>query len=385
MKNACGLLAIVISFTATSFASTIHVPQDQPTIQAGLNAAANGDFVLVAPGTYTGSGNKNLDFGGRTITLASVNGAAVTIIDCQGSGRGMLFDSGETQSASVYGFTIRNGVAPGTFPNNSGGGIYCNGGSPTIAGCVIENNSAGWGGGGIHCNNASPLILDNIIQNNTAGYAGGIGVVAGNPQIVDNTIVNNRGARFDGGGVYFRNSTSAELDGNYIAGNTCNWNGGGIFLIGSSPLITNNVILDNQASDDGGGIYCQNFSSPRIVNNTLVANSASTGGGLAARLACFPTVANTILWGDSPNEITTQAFSAVTATFCDIEGGFAGQGNINADPLFVTAGDYHLDNISPCIGAGSVVADMPGTDIDGDTRPNPPGSNPDIGADENPN
>ncbi len=385
MKRSCAAVGLCVSVVVAASAATIRVPQDQPTIQAGINAASNGDIVLVAAGTYTGTGNKNLDFGGKSIALGGENGAPVTIIDCQGSGRGLLFDSGETAQASVNGFTIRNGVAPGTFPNNSGGGIYCNGGSPTIAGCVIENNSAGWGGGGIHCNNASPVILDNIIQNNTAGYAGGIGVVAGNPQIIGNTIVSNQGARFDGGGVYLRNSTSAELDGNTIAGNFCNWNGGGVFLIGSSPLITNNVILDNQAGDDGGGIYCQNFSSPRIVNNTIAGNGATTGGAIAARLACFPTVANSILWDNSPNEITTQAFSAVAATFCDIQGGFAGQGNINADPLFVTAGDYHLDNISPCIGAGSVVADMPGVDIDGDARPNPPGSNPDIGADENPN
>ena len=74
---------------------TIRVPSDQPTIQAGLNAASHGDTVLVADGTYTGLNNKDLDFNGKAITVRSEDGPANCVIDCQDQGRGFYFHSGE--------------------------------------------------------------------------------------------------------------------------------------------------------------------------------------------------------------------------------------------------------------------------------------------------
>jgi hypothetical protein len=74
-------LATLLFTANSSSAATIRVPADAPTIQAGIDAAAAGDSVLVAPGTYTGTGNKNLDFNGKDIVLTSEAGAATTIID----------------------------------------------------------------------------------------------------------------------------------------------------------------------------------------------------------------------------------------------------------------------------------------------------------------
>ena len=105
----CLMLLVVFSAQA----AMIRVPGDYPTIQAGIDAAADGDTVLVADGIYTGAGNKNLDFKGKAITVSAENGAESTIIDCEGAGRGFYFHSRETSESVVSGFTIKNG-SPGS-------------------------------------------------------------------------------------------------------------------------------------------------------------------------------------------------------------------------------------------------------------------------------
>jgi hypothetical protein len=87
--------------------TVIHVPVDQPTIQAGINAAVNGDTVLVAPGTYL----ENINFLGKAITVASAKGPRVTIIDGNKKDSVVIFDHKETTTSVLSGFTIQNGYA----------------------------------------------------------------------------------------------------------------------------------------------------------------------------------------------------------------------------------------------------------------------------------
>jgi len=84
-------ISIFLSSITPAGAATIKVPADQPTIQAGIDAAVNGDTVLVADGTYKGEGNKGIDFKGKAITVQSQNGPGSCIIDCEGEGRGFYF------------------------------------------------------------------------------------------------------------------------------------------------------------------------------------------------------------------------------------------------------------------------------------------------------
>ena len=166
------------------------------------------------------------------------------------------------------------------------------------------------------------------------------------------------------------------IQNNQISGNSSK-SGGGIFcFFSSSPTIQNNEISGNFASFEGGGIRCDVDSSPTITNNTITGNSAERDGGGIYCYDSSPTVLNTILWNDSPDEIYLSS-SSITITYSDIQGGWGGEGNIDADPLFVDPenGDYHLQADSPCIDAGTPDG-APPDDLEG----NPRDEAPDMGA-----
>ena len=157
--------------------------------------------------------------------------------------------------------------------------------------------------------------------------------------------------------------------------------GGGIYCEDSSPTITKCTITGNTA-DYGGGIFCT-YSSPTITNCTITKNTASyDGGGIYYSYSSSPKVKNTILWGDtagSGKEISLYGGTNITVTYSDVEGGWTGTGNINANPLFVGNCNYHLKAGSPCINKGTATG-APTSDIDGDSRPQ--GAGYDIGSDE---
>ena len=138
----------------------------------------------------------------------------------------------------------------------------------------------------------------------------------------------------------------------------------------SSSTVTNCVFSGNTTRWlNGGGMYNDN-SSPAVTNCTFSGNSALFGGGMGNDTSS-PTVTNCILWEDTPNEFYNSSSSSPSVTYSDIQGGYAGTGNINADPMFVdqSNGDLHLQQGSPCVDAGDNSAPaLPTTDIDGDNR-----------------
>jgi hypothetical protein len=352
----------------------LHVPGEYPTIQDAIDAALMpGDVVVVADGTYTGPRNKNLDFGGRPITVRSENGPNTCIIDCEGDGRGFIFQNGETADSVVDGLTIRNGHVAG-----DGGGVYCYYSSPTISNCTISGNTtsaegdSGFGGG-VYCSSSSPLITNCTITDNTSDYSGGGIFCMGNcsPTIAncvisENTVSYGKGS---GGGIACYDYGSPTIVNCTISHNTVRGPygpGGGIDYNGDgNPTIINCTIMGNRSGGDVGGIGCSCRGNATITNCTIAGNTGTYWAGGIHSSFDTTAITNCIVWGNVPNDVS----GSPTVTYCAVEGGWEGQGNIDADPLFADPNDadYHLSAGSPCIDAGcncAVPEDF--ADLDGD-------------------
>ena len=207
----------MLAVAGTSLAATINVPADYTTIQDAVDAASGGDVILVAPGTYTGTGDEVVSTDGKAITIKASGTPEETIIDGEGARRVVYCSSGEGPDTIIEGFTITGGS------NSYGGGIYCSSSNPTITGCTISDNTANYSGGGIYCSGgSSPTISGCTISGNTANYGGGIHCdLNSSPTITDCTI----------------------------SGNTANY-GGGIYCSGGSdhddtPTLTDTVVCGN--------------------------------------------------------------------------------------------------------------------------------------------
>ncbi len=262
---------------------------------------------------------------------------------------------------------------------NGGGMANDEDACPTLTRVVFRANTAGDHGGGLYDNSVATLV-DVVFEENVAGDYGGGMYNTHLSTLTDVQFVANRAIY--GGGMYNATATLTLIDVTFTV-NFAIWQGGGMFNQQSSPTLINSTFTGNTASF-GGGMANLNSSSPELVNATFSANSSPSGGALY-NLDSNPLLANCILRGD-PATLILNINSTPVITYSDVQGGAAGTGNIDIDPLFVRNpspggdgtwgtpdddyGDLHLRRTSPAIDAGNNAAVPPAvtTDLGGFLR-----------------
>ena len=381
------------------YGATIDVPLDHPTIQGAINAAGSGDTIDVAPDTYF----ESIDFLGKGITLRSTAGPAVTIIDGLGAnGSVVKCVSGEGPDTVLQGFTITGGNANtggGMLNINSsptvidcifidnhagdrGGGMYNRQGSPNIIGSTFDGNSAAEMGGGMFNIRASPTVSECLFTQNSSNKGAGMRNYLNSHPAVINTTFSYNHAGEEGGGMDNRKNSNPVVSGCIFKGNTAGSGGGGMHnYVGrakatGNPLIINCLFIGNSAPSGGG--MRNNDPHPTIINTTITAN---IGSGISSRNGSTPVIENSVVWGNSDGSFSGASSGLSIVNYSDIEGGFAGIGNLNVNPLFFNAAgpdgnlatlddnDYHLSAGSSLINAGTNTApSLPATDLDGNPR-----------------
>ena len=358
MRLRCSLVMAIAAFSGAAAADIINVPGDFPTIQEAIDAAMDGDEVVVQPGTY----NETINFLGKAITVRSSNGPQVTIIDAQQTGTVVTCNNGEGPDTVLDGFTVTGGEPSGMRNVIS---------SPTVTNCTFSGNTAfggGGDGGGMFNVQSNPMVTNCTFSGNSADDRGGGVYNLVSSSTVTNCAFSGNTADF-GGGMFNDFVANPTVTHCTFSDNTADVRGGGMYNFVSTPTVTNCTFSGNSAADGAG---MANDNSNSTVTNCTFAGNAAGSGGASHNLSSSLTVINCVIWGNSPDQLFDEPFSTTAVLFSDIQDGWPGTGNIDADPLFVDPDndDYHLSAGSPCIDAGdntAVPKDIV-TDLDGNSR-----------------
>ncbi len=264
------------------------------TIQEAVDAAMDGAEIILAPGLYTGQGNRDIRFHGKGVTVRSADPSdpeivSETVIDCGGTDaephRAFAFVENEDAFAVIDGLTIEGGYAPiETFGNTQesvGGAVLCDNADPTIRRCVIRHCLAADYGGAVFSRRSSPAILDCEIRENVSYREGGGIHLEGSCGVrIERCAISYNLAGVLGGGVAMEFSCSApSLIDCTVSRNTSNHRGGGLGCIRCPSVIVEGCLIEeNEARYDGGAVYLED-SSLVLNDSTMRDNAVQQGGG----------------------------------------------------------------------------------------------------------
>ena len=383
MRSMLSLCALPV-LCSSVFAGDVHVPGDFATIQAAVNGAADGDRVLIAPGTYN---ERVISPAGKSLEIIGTGGPEVTIIDSRGlppisafgpggSALGINNISGTISMPFVVeGLTLRGDQGWGLNFSHYGSGLFLRAVAGEVRNCIFEMNntdaatSTSFGGGLAIVDCLEGRVIDCVFRENDCTTGGAYFDTSGDIEIIRCTFENNtatqggairsdsdlvvRGSVFrdniadEGGAIWGR---ILRVESSLFQSNTATVGVGGAMRITFTPAgaVVHSIFDGNESAGRGGAI---STGVSLHLRGSLVLNTTSGAGGALDGTGGTITVSNSILRGTG----AIVGSLPVGFSYCNIEGGATGEGNIDADPMFVDAlnGDYRLDTGSPCIDAGS--------------------------------
>jgi len=319
LAASCGLLLLAAAARADTYVVDADGTGDFPTIQDAIDAASDTDVVELLDGTYTGDGNRDIDFHGKAITVRSQSDDPLScVIDCEGTAlephRGFHFHTLETSASVVRGVTVTNGRIHHTGDLDGGGAVICYTASPRFENCVLTGNSVTADPGGMFIRGggvalyglSTPAFVDcTISDNSTSGgqsYGSGIFAYLSAEVTLENCVIEGNGGATFGGGLYGYYSsvyaTDCTFSGNgavngagvflgtpetaysfvgcKFAGNHAN-NGGGAYCVHTASF-DNCTFAMNEGTIYAGGVYCGGSIVDVSLENTVVAFSTSGEG-----------------------------------------------------------------------------------------------------------
>jgi predicted outer membrane repeat protein len=396
---------ILVLLSITAFARTWYITPlgtgDAPTIQAGIDSATAADTVLLADGTYTGDGNRDIDFGGKAITVISESGdPELCVISCGGSEaeahRGFVFGSGETGATVLEGVTVQEGYMAadgGSYPDYAGAGVICyNFSSPTIRRCDLIGNTARLGGA-IGCSNASPVITACAFRGNEAfDWTGGAIMCtnSGSPVISGCTFEGNSAATdfpnqpSAGGAIAILDPSAPVITGCEFRANAAVF-GGAVWYFPLTTVVITDCVFSQNTADEGGAIACRFDSYPSkyslgkagdptsVSGCTFDGNSAARGGALCLANSDEISITGCTLYGNMADqgsgiyldyfvallERTIVSFGETGEAICACGGELNNDITLTCCDIYGNAGGDWVDVIAAQLGTGGNICEDP--------------------------
>lgn len=334
------------------------------TLTKALQSAASGDQIWVAAGTYKptagtdrtisfsmkngvsmlggfpASGNPMLADRNWETNVTTLSGDIGTVGDNSDNSYHVVYSASLNNTAVLDGFVVTAGNANGPQPHDHGGGLKNASSSPTIQYCSFNGNSADTGGGVSNFINSSAIFDHCNFSYNTAPL---------------------------GGGAIFNYTSAPKVKNCSFSANSSSSGGGAVYNHTSAAPTFINSIFFNNTGDANGSTIKTTFSSVTLTNCSFSGNSGSSS--TIFNLVSTATITNCNIWGNSSGSIESNG--TTTVSYSNVQGGYTGTGNSNANPLFVDAPtDLRLQACSPVINKGNNAAVPSGvtTDLDDNNR-----------------